>query len=121
MLASKCLRGQPTQPLACPAQIPAPLPLPEQAHAHTKHWTRCRAQPRVGVDPKLDLARVEPFPHFPRHLALLDVALECPVRPTPDPDRAMIDGALDVGDLSDTAAHDISPCSTWPSSVPYGQ
>ena len=48
----------------------------------------------------IHLAIVEPLPHLPVHLTDLDVSVECPIIPAPDPGAAAADLSGPLEDLA---------------------
>jgi hypothetical protein len=59
---------------------------------------------RKGIDPELDLTRIEPFPQLVIDLTDFEVILEGPVVPSPDAGRASIVCADFVLDASNANA-----------------
>src|SRR5829696_10233081 len=104
MLAAQPLLGQVTHPPARRREVAAALPLPEQPDAGDGERVPGTDHPRVGVDAELHLARVEPLPDLPRHLALLDVALQRAVGPAPNLHRPAVDLPPLVRDRTNAAA-----------------
>jgi hypothetical protein len=101
MLTGECQFGELTHAVLRAGQERPAFPVTQEVKAEAKQrvWNVGRA--RDGMNTKLDGAIVKPLPHFPVHLASLDVALQGSIVPAPYADVPLTQHAGLLIDIAD--------------------